>query len=303
MAPKTARSGSRSGSAKSGSADSGEILARMFKQARVDDASETSMQVDRPAQAAGPPRESSMRQATAATVPSVVNMNAERTMKSIDADLANMGHAYGKIMLLEKSLDEYHAAYNSLRANLKKNGQFIYYPHFKADGAANVIGPLKLGLERLGDFSDRTRSALTTFSDSVQAAVTDTEIPIRERIGKRPPALLSAELIATRRLIYKGRDEVPHIIKAYKRTFPSYRFSRYEAERFMSEFHSNIAEIAKYFGKTYITVAFDEKDIYWLIASYLGADVATELFGDDFVQKYLGKESEIGRDRERFIMN
>jgi hypothetical protein len=302
MAPKTARSGSRSGSAKSGSADSGEILARMFKQARVDDANETSMQVDRPAQAAGPPRDSSMRQATAATVPSVVNMNAERTMKSIDADLANMGHAYGKIMLLEKALEEYHAAYNSLRANLKKNGQFIYYPHFKADGAANVIGPLKLGLERLGDFSDRTRSALTTFSDSVQAAVTDTAIPIRERIGKRPPALLSTELIATRRFMAK-KEDIPNIIKAYKRTFPTYRFSRYEAERFMSEFHSNIAEIAKYFGKTYITVAFDEKDIYWLIASYLGADEATKLFGEDFVQKYLSKESEIGRDRERFSMN
>ena len=302
MAPKTARSGSRSGSAKSGSADSGEILARMFKQARVDDAAETSMQVDRPAQATGSPRDSSMRPATAATVPSVVNMNAERTMKSIDADLANMGHAYGKIMLLEKALEEYHAAYNSLRSNLKKNGQFIYYPYFKVDGAANVIGPLKLGLERLGAFSDRTRSALTTFSDSVQAAVTDTAIPIRERIGKRPPALLSTELIATRSFMAK-KEDIPNIIKAYKRTFPTYRFSRYEAEKFMSEFHSNIAEIAKYFGKTYITVAFDEKDIYWLIASYLGADEATELFGEDFVQKYLSKESEIGRDRERFSMN
>jgi hypothetical protein len=275
----------------------------MFKQARVDDTPETSMQVDRPAQAAGPPRDSSMRQATAATVPSVVNMNVERTMKSIDADLANMGHAYGKIMLLEKSLDEYHAAYNSLRANLKKGGQFIYYPHFKADRAAQVINPLKLGLERLGDFSDRTRSAFTTFSDSLQAAMTDTTIPIWDRINMRPPALLSAELIATLAGIHLKKKDIPNIIKAYKRTFPTYRFSRYEAERFMSAFDFNIAEIAKYFGKTYITVAFDEKDIYWLIASYLGVGKATELFGDDFVQKYLSKKSEIGRDRERYSMN
>jgi len=300
MAPKTARS--RSSSAKSGSADSGEMLATLLKKARVDDTAETSMQVDGAAQAG--PRESSMRQAPkTATAPSVVNMNAERTHALIGADLANMEHAYSKIMLLGNALEEYQAAYNSLRAHLKKNGQFIYYPHFKVDGALPVVSTIQFGIQRLQTFSKGVHSTIATFSDNIQKAVTDTAVPVRERIGSRPPALLTEELIATRRLSYMKANEIPSIVKAYKRTFPSYRFTRYEAEKFMSEFHYNIGELMKYFGKNYIVSMFDEKDIYWLISAYLGENSAVELFGDDFVKKYLSKESEIGADRSRFTMN
>jgi hypothetical protein len=275
------------------------MLATLLKKARVDDAAATSMQVD--GAAPSRPRESSMRQATATATARVVNMNTARTLKSIDADFANMAHAQSKIMLLGNALEEYHSAYNSLRANLKKNGQFIYYPHFKVDAAGRIIHSLKFDLRELETFSKGVQSAFTTFSDNIQAAVTDTTIPIRERIGKRPPALLTEELVATRSFMAK-KEDIPNIIKAYKRTFPTYRFSRYEAEKFMSEFHYNIAEILKYFGKAYIAVAFDEKDIYWLIAGYLSDDESQELFGADLVQKYLSKEDEIGKDRERFKM-
>lgn len=289
MPPKKLRSPSTSPE----SNDLGEDLSQMLKKTRLDTTAETRMQVDAPL---APSAIASLPKDTSVQI-KLININKERSLKLIEPELIKVNHAFEKIMLLGTYLKEYEVSYKNLCKRLKSNGQFIYYTHFEDYDVSEYIKNIVNNIKEL-QVALNIEERFNDFSNSIQVAINEENKEVKSKNFQQYnlPFFLVYNRLEEEAL---SDADAQNIIKAYKRTFPTYKLTKTEADYFIKfiRINSKMEIILKSFGVNYITEMLDAKYIYLLLKKGLhlnqenSIEKARIIFGDDFVAKYLNDNS------------